>query len=194
MVVAVDVAFGHVIAIVALEGTRALNERPKHHQNHRWYISHLPFLCPYSVIPCIISSIRQRYLQPSISSLCCADYLYSKCVASVITLCDRNTVCLHYCSNLSLEKTAPDRGRADCISLTHHLDRDLWHWPSIPCELWSYGLTQKFKVNGQSVLNIHCVSEINAHLWHTVYWVNVQHNHYSFAHLTYLLLLYYLGK
>jgi len=31
-------------------------------------------------------------------------------------------------------------------------------------------------------------------IWHTVYWVNVQHNHYLFTHLTYVLLLCYHGK
>jgi len=31
-------------------------------------------------------------------------------------------------------------------------------------------------------------------IWHTVYWVNVQHNHYLLTHLTYLPLLHDLGK
>ena len=30
--------------------------------------------------------------------------------------------------------------------------------------------------------------------WHTVYWVNLQHNRYSFTHLTCVLLLHYLEK
>jgi len=31
-------------------------------------------------------------------------------------------------------------------------------------------------------------------IWHTVYWVNLQHSSYWFAHLTYVLLLHYLEK
>ena len=53
------------------------------------------------------------------------------------------------------KKTALDRGWTDCISLTHNLDLDLWHCPSIVCELWSWPThMQKFQVSGQSVLKI----------------------------------------
>jgi len=31
-------------------------------------------------------------------------------------------------------------------------------------------------------------------IWHTLCWVNLQHNSYWFAHFTYVLLLHYLGK
>ena len=31
-------------------------------------------------------------------------------------------------------------------------------------------------------------------IWHTVYWVNLQHNSYWLTHLTYILMLHYLGK
>ena len=49
-------------------------------------------------------------------------------------------------------KTAVDRGWTDRISLTHDLDLDLWPWPLIPCELWSWTThTQMFKVKGTAL-------------------------------------------
>ena len=48
-------------------------------------------------------------------------------------------------------KTALHRDRTDRISLTHYLQLDLWPWPSVPRQLWSWPThTQKFKVNAQS--------------------------------------------
>jgi len=35
---------------------------------------------------------------------------------------------------------------------------------------------------------------VTLNIWHTLYWVNLQHNNHWFAHLTYILLLHYLAK
>ena len=59
--------------------------------------------------------------------------------------------------NKNRKKTALDRNRTDRISLTHDLNIDLWLWPSIPCELWSWSThAQKCKINGPSVPKIEC--------------------------------------
>ena len=74
-------------------------------------------------------------------------------ISSVFTR-GRHAVCFVVVIN-ARKQTALDRGQTDRINLAHDLDLDLWPWPSIPCEVWLWPAdTQKFKVNGQSVLKI----------------------------------------
>ena len=74
-------------------------------------------------------------------------YMAISRLASLMLSC-----CLH---THRLEKTALDRGQTNCINLTHDIDIDLWPWPLIPFELWSWPAhLQMFKANGQSVPKI----------------------------------------